>query len=280
MRYSSSSTTASALIAVSLLLSAPAAQAQFTFFDDNGTAAAITDTRDAFRTAVGGGAVAGANGSFGGVRREINWDGVPDGFSDTNPFPANFFNVNSPRGAVFSTPSPGTGFLVSSTVASGIPIRFGFPNDFIPFSSQRLFAPVNSTITDVFFFVPGTTTAATTTAFAAIFSDVEITNSTSISFFDANDNLLVTRNALTGASGDLTFLGVQTTGTPFARVRINSGDAALLSNGIFTTGADGVVMDDFLYAEPTAIAAPEPGTLALLAAGILPFAALALRRRK
>jgi hypothetical protein len=34
--------------------------------------AGITPTRDAFRTAVGGGTTAGANGSFGGVRREIN----------------------------------------------------------------------------------------------------------------------------------------------------------------------------------------------------------------
>ncbi len=46
--------------------------------------------------------VAGANGSFGGLRREINWDGVPDARSDPNPFPADFFNTTSPRGAVFS----------------------------------------------------------------------------------------------------------------------------------------------------------------------------------
>ena len=60
--------------------------------------ASITPTRDAFRTAVGGGSVAGAAGDFGGVRREINWDGVPAGFSDPTLLPNNFFNVNSPRG--------------------------------------------------------------------------------------------------------------------------------------------------------------------------------------
>ena len=33
--------------------------------------AAITPTRDSFRAGVGGGSVAGANGDFGGVRREV-----------------------------------------------------------------------------------------------------------------------------------------------------------------------------------------------------------------
>src|SRR5688572_28990835 len=84
--------------------------------------AAATIARDQFRAYIGGGTVAGANGSFGGVRREINWDGVPDIFAAPNTFPSNFFNVNSPHGALFST--PGTGFQVSSSAASGTPVRF------------------------------------------------------------------------------------------------------------------------------------------------------------
>src|SRR5882724_6363619 len=52
----------------------------------------ITATRDAFRAAVGGGTIAGANGIFGGLRREINWDGVPAASSDPNALPADFFN--------------------------------------------------------------------------------------------------------------------------------------------------------------------------------------------
>src|SRR5690348_8431357 len=66
------------------------------------TAADITATRDAFRTDLGGGTTAGANGSFGGLRREINWDGVPANFSAPNMLPPTFFNVNSPRGVLFS----------------------------------------------------------------------------------------------------------------------------------------------------------------------------------
>src|SRR4051795_7704881 len=90
-------------------LAAPArALAGITVFEASGsTPAAITPTRDAFRTAVGGGTTAGANGSFGGLRREINWDGVPDARSDPNAFPGDFFNSTSPRGAVFSTPGSG-----------------------------------------------------------------------------------------------------------------------------------------------------------------------------
>src|SRR5438477_12761000 len=75
------------------------------------TAAGITAFRDAFRAVLGGGTVAGANGSFGGVRREINWDGVPQQFDAPNLMPPNFFNVNSPRGVLFGP--PGASFMVS-----------------------------------------------------------------------------------------------------------------------------------------------------------------------
>src|SRR4051812_28699340 len=90
----------------SLILSAATSatsMAGFTVFESAGAnPAAITPTRDAFRPVVGGGTTAGANGSFGGLRREINWDGVPDAVADPNLMPGNFFNVNSPRGVVLS----------------------------------------------------------------------------------------------------------------------------------------------------------------------------------
>src|SRR5437899_10164286 len=103
----------------------------------------IQSTVDAYRTSLG---TLNPNvvGSFGSGRREINWDGVPDALSAPNNLPANFFNVNSPRGVVFAT--PGTGFQVSAN-AGVVPVEFGnvdpsYPSTFAAFSAQRLFTPL------------------------------------------------------------------------------------------------------------------------------------------
>ncbi len=252
--------------------------AGFIVFEGAGaTPASITPTRDAFRAAVGGGSVAGANGDFGGLRREINWDAVGAGASDPNPLPADFFNTTSPRGAVFST--PGTGFLVSANAGGATSPLFGFPSDFQTFSPQKLFTAVNSNITDVTFFLPGTTSAATTSAFGLVFVDVEVANLTKLEFFDASNTLIFSRFALAPGNQGLSFLGgVANAGERISRVRITSGANTIVSNGVLGNQIDDiVVMDDFLYAAPTN--APEPGTLGLIGFGIL-GAGLARRFRR
>ena len=262
------------------LLSIPTAWAEpvvVTFESAGATAAVITPTRDAFRAAIGGGTVAGANGSFGGFRREINWDGVPDARADPNPLPADFFNVNSPRGVVFST--PGTGFMVSANAGLAAPVLFGFNSDFQTFSSQRLFTAVNSNITDVHFFIPGTANATTTSAFGLVFTDVEVAGLTKLEFFDASDVLIYSHNALVAVNQGLSFLGATVTGGSISRVRITSGQNTIVSNRVLgNPNDDVVVMDDFLYAEPGQ-AIPEPSSLALASLALVCGWALSRRRR-
>lgn len=269
-----------AVLAMALaLLLAPEANALFITFEAAGPdPAAIVPTRDAFRAAVGGGNLGGAGGSFGGLRREINWDGVPDGLADPNPFPADFFNDTSPRGVEFST--PGTGFLVSANAGGAAPVLFGFPNDFQAFSPQRLFTAISSNVVDVRFFVPGTDVAATTTAFGVIFADVEVFGGTRLEFFDAGNALVYTHDALVAGNQGLSFLGAVSTGGAISRVRITSGTNTIVSNGVLGNPNDDVVaMDDFLYAEPGRVnRVPEPSSLMLAMAGLLVGMAL-LRRR-
>ena len=271
---------ATAAVCATCLASAVwAAPVNFTTFESAGAnPAAISATRDAFRVAIGGGSVAGANGSFGGLRREINWDGVPDARSDPNPLPANFFNLTSPRGALFAT--PGTGFLVSANAGQAAPVLFGFANEFQTFSAQRLFTAVNSNMTEVSFFVPGTAVAATTTAFGLIFVDVEVAGLTKIEFFDAANALIYSHDALVGGNQGLSFLGAMVDGSgSISRVRITSGLNTIVSNGLLgNQNDDAVVMDDFLYAEPARI--PEPGSMSLVGLALAAMGMGWLRRRR
>jgi len=264
------------LIALAVLLGAtvtPSHAALVTFSASGANASDIQATVDSFRTALGA-LNLNVVGSLGTGRREINWDGVPDALSAPNNLPANFFNVNSPRGVVFST--PGTGFQVSANAATATPVEFGninasYPDLFKTFSPQRLFSALGSNVIDVNVFVPGTATPAFTTGFAAAFSDVDLANTTSIQFFDLTNVSLATVFApsITGTE-TLSFVGgLFNAGEQVGRVRITSGNSALGPNESLPT-ADLVVMDDFIYAEPRAIAAvPEPASLGLLLLGVL-----------
>ncbi len=242
-------------------------------------AAAIQGQVDAFRANLGA-LNPNVAGSFGSGRREINWDGVPNAFSAPNNLPANFFNVNSPRGAVFSS-SAGNAFQVSAN--EGIaPVRFGniepqYADFFATFSAQRLFTALGSNVYDVNFFVPGSTTPALTRAFGSVFTDVDSDLSTSIEYFDlANTSL--GKYPVPNASGNktLSFLGVAFDSPVVSRVRVTSGNQILAAGN---TALDSVVADDFIYAEPIS-AVPEPTSLAIFGLGAVSLAAFPRRRRQ
>ena len=260
-----------------------AGAAPLVFSATGNNAAAIQASVDAFRAALG---TLNPNVafSFGTGRREINWDGVPDSLAAPNNFPANFFNVNSPRGVVFSTPGPGFQVSANAVNPTSTPIEFGninasYPNLFATFSPQRLFTALDSTITDVSFFIPGSTTPAFTTGFGAVFTDVDLANTSSLQFFGAGGSALGSPFFVPAAGGDetLSFLGVLfNAGELISNVRVTSGNQVLSSGP--TTG-DVTSLDDFIFGEPRLAPAQvsEPGALVLFA---IAFAAFGFRRRK
>jgi len=228
-------------------------------------AAAIQATVDQFRADLGG-SNNGVGGSFKTGRREINWDGVPDAFSEPNNFPVDFFNVNSPRGVIFNAIEDATGaalnqFAVSSNTASGVPVRFGninanYSTVFQTFSAQRLFMVRNTHMMEVTFVIPGTETPATVKGFGVVLADVDSAtggNRSLIRVYGPSGRQLSAASAAVADNG-LSFVGISfNAGERIARVVIESGNAPIsASNNDGVNGVDVVVMDDFIYGEPRA----------------------------
>jgi hypothetical protein len=239
------------------------------------TAADIQDAVDDFRAALGDNNM-NDPGPIAGGRREINWDG--GGSTDTSVVGNPFTGFQNNRGATFTT--PGTGFVQAPV--EGLATQFGQPShetSFNDFSPVRLFSPIGSNITDVTFSTPGTMGAevAAVSAFGAVFSDVDSQSTTTIQLFGPGDVPLGEPFPVPAAPGDATFsfLGVRfEDGTLISRVRITTGNAnPELADG---SGMDVVMMDDFIFSEPV----PEPGTLALLALGLVGLARMGGARRE
>jgi len=135
---------------------------------------------------------------------------------------------------------------------------------FRQFSGARVFgpAPLQPPITNVHFFVAGTDTPATVSAFGVVFSDVDLPKSTTVEFFDKNDASLGLVNAPPANQG-LSFVGMTLANQRIARVRIVTGNTPLgfgnqdgpspWAPGVFN---DIVVMDDMIYAEPSVTGPP------------------------
>jgi hypothetical protein len=241
------------------------AHAQIVFQAAGPDAASILGVVDAFRAALGeNNGPAAPPAPLPGGRREINWDG---GGADTTTGPDNpmdtFLNG---RGARFITPGIGLSQAPPSNGANGgLAVLFNNPtygDIFKTFSPVRLFTPVGSRITEGQFFVPGTGGAvpAVVTGFGAVFTDVDKprgesrngAHSTVIDYFDADGRRIFT-GFVPSAPGDggLSFLGVLFDDPRVRSVRITTGD---LRPGQDDDGLDIVMMDDFIYGEPQALA--------------------------
>ena len=190
-----------------------------------------------------------------GGRREINWDGVPAALTNVDNFPGNFFNVNSPRGVLFTT--DGTGFR--NTNNGFVDVNAHYAGEFNTFSPAKLFVAVGGTVTDIQFVVAGSNTPATVTGFGSVFADVGRANSTTIEYFDLNGHrLLQVKAPRRSDEKGLSFVGAVFDARIVARVRITSGDTPIGANSFdHVKGAgpksDIVAMDDFIYGEPRAI---------------------------
>jgi plastocyanin len=224
----------------------------YTTFETLGDSVSIAFKLGEFRAALGGSLNAPNTPPADSGRREINWDGVPAALTNVDTFPANFFNANSKRGAVYST--PGTGLRVDSTNFAAVNASLGAQFTF--FSAKKLFMPVGSNQVDVTFRLVGTTTPGLVKGFGAVFVDVDRAGSTTIEFFDADDVRIGVVTAPSHRDAQLlSFVGAVFEAPIVARVRITSGDAALTATSTDVSAggtADLVVMDDFVYGEPRA----------------------------
>ena len=236
--------------------------------------ASIQNTVDQYRAALGATDNGNTAGPLADGRREINWDGAGGAATNTAPAPTPFEGFRNNRGARFTT--PGAGFVQAT--AQGMADHFAnqsYGAIFQPFSNQRLFGSDGSTVTNVEFFVPiganvppGTLAdkPATTKGFGAVFTDVDQPNgsgpnhingnrspSTFIEYFAADGGLLF-KSVVPASPGEksVSFLGIVFTDSRIAKVRITSGDAALVRGAGPNDDEthDIAMMDDFLYGEP------------------------------
>jgi hypothetical protein len=131
---------------------------------------------------------------------------------------------------------------------------------------------------DINFFLPSdSSTPAYVHGFGAVFTDVDLDDSTSLEFFDANNNSLFTL-LVPAADHGLSFAGATfDQNEQVARVRINSGNTALGSGVLDGGQRDLVAMDDFFFGEPLAV--PEASPSALLGVSALALIAFRWLRR-
>ena len=186
-------------------------------------------------------------------RREISWDGVADSLLD-RPLPFNFFNQQgtnvSPsfqRGLVYDEGA----FEVSATKFSHVNSEAA--GEFSAFSGNKVFANISNDLWPIGFQLAGQTTPAFVRSFGIIFSDVDLSNSTSLEFFEGPKSLGKFFIPAHDAASSFSFFGISFQNHQITTIRIShQGNLSSGQKDISQGGsADLVVMDDIIYSEPT-----------------------------
>lgn len=249
------------LLAILVVCAGPAS-AQTVRSGSGASPADIQGVVSQFRTDLGGGIVPGPNGSYGGVRREITWDSVPDALATPADLPGDYFNTVSPRGIVMTPESNNlnpTLRVSQDDDTGGDPdpdlVRFSDLNPdyaaaFQAFSGQRIFAPHFTTNVSVRFFIPGTTSPGVVRGFGAVFTGVENGYGTVVTLLDSADQQIGRYVVPQGPHGGLSFLGVSFPDAQIARVILQIGNTFLGGTDEFLPTVDAVAADDFIYSEP------------------------------
>jgi len=157
-------------------------------------AAAIQNTVDAYRAALGNPNNGNNPGPLPSGRREINWDGGGPPVINGTPPVTPFLVFQNTRGATFTTPG-GNGLTQAAATGGTLSldtINPTYADLFAPFSPNRLVAPIGSNVTLGTFSIPGSggAVAAGVQGFGAVFSDVDLAGDTTIEYFDVNGKSL------------------------------------------------------------------------------------------
>lgn len=217
------------------------------------TSGAIEGSVAQFRALLGDPNNLSAPGQQPGGRREVNWDGVPAALTNTDQFPNDFFNTTVTRGLFYNR--TGHGLEVSDDGFTDV--NPAYAGEFNTFSAPKLFSPAGGNVVDVRFRVAGTDTKAAVTGIGVVFCDVDREGSTTVELLGEHGEELGTFTVpVRSDDRGLSFLGVKFSTPRISRVRIVAGDGRLADDELDVTAGgehDLVVMDNFLYGEPTKV---------------------------
>ena len=225
------------------------------FLSTGDIAATVAD----FRTLLGDPANGGTPGPLPAGRREVNWDGAAARpFNNQDHFPIDFFNTTVKSGLVYD----GASFRNDSLLFAEINPTYA--TEFKAFSPKVMFSAIGTNVVNAVFRIPGAATPAAVTGFGAVFSDVDLDQVTSIEPMDKDGRSLGRFFVPRRSDGDgFSFLGVKFDDAIVASVRIVCGNGTLAAgtNDVSAGGTkDLVVVDNFIFGEPAAVAGTTSAT--------------------